>query len=312
MPTPDIPEQIGEPLAGGPGVTASGPIPPGPLTGLSAASSDLVQQAEQTGLSVQAKGPLGVAVFGATSDNQVSATLAAYTGAAGTGVHGNVGQGSGNPAATPTTGVWGDCQNGNGVYGSSAAWNGVEGDSWSAEHAGVAGQNHSGGPAIWGSSTGNAGQFEGNVLVTGTVTVGGDVVLQNADCAEDFDVADSGMTAGTVVVMTGEGLRACASEYATAVVGVISGAGSLRPAITLDRRPSSVPRMPVALMGKVYCKADATSSPISVGDLLTTSSTPGHAMRAGEPGRAFGSVIGKALGGLAQGRGLIPVLVGLR
>jgi hypothetical protein len=313
MSTPEIPNQADETVIAGAEPNKTGPSTSSQPVMLGADTQTVVQQTEQNGFTVQAKGPLGVAVFGATSDNQISATLAAYTGEAGTGVRGSVGPGSGNPAATPTTGVWGDCQNGNGVYGSSATWNGVEGDSWAPAHAGVAGQNHSGGPGVWGSSTGNAGQFEGNVLVTGTVTVGGDVVLQNADCAEDFDVADCGITPGTVVIMTGEGsLRACDSEYATAVVGVISGAGSLRPAITLDRRSSSTPRMPVALMGKVYCKVDATPSPISVGDLLTTSNTPGHAMRVTDTGRAFGSVIGKALGGLAQGKGMIPVLVGLQ
>ena len=70
--------------------------------------------------------------------------------------------------------------------------------------------------------------------------------------------------------------------------------------------------MPVALMGKVYCKVDATSSPIQVGDLLTTSKTQGHAMRASDPGRAFGSIVGKALSGLAEGLGMIPVLVSLQ
>jgi hypothetical protein len=288
-----------------------------------------ILQAEQTGFSVQAKGPEGVAVYAATSDNQISATLGAFTGANGTGVHGIAGAGSGHPSATPTAGVWGECDTGDGVYGASASWNGVEGDSWSSAHAGVAGQNNAGGPGVWGSSTGNAGQFEGNVLatgtitgnagqfegnvqVTGTITVGGDIVLQNADCAEDFDV-ESDVRPGTVVVMDESGnVRACDSEYATTVVGVVSGAGGLRPGITLDKRESATPRTPVALMGKVYCKADATPSPIHVGDLLTTSRTHGHAMKASDPSRAFGSVIGKALGSLTAGQGLIPVLVALQ
>lgn len=291
---------------GEPNVTHLIPDPANP-------ENSIIQQTEQTGLTIQAKGPAGVAVFAATSDNKNSATLGAYTGAAGTGVHGTAGDGSGHPAPTPTVGVWGDCDTGNGVYGASAGWNGVEGDSWSPAHAGVAGQNNAGGPGVWGYSTGNAGQFEGNVAVSGTVTVGGDVVLQNADCAEDFDVTDRDLAAGTVVVMSEDGtVRACDSEYATTVVGIISGAGDLRPGITLDRRPSPTPRMAVALMGKAYCKVDATFSPVSMGDLLTTSKTEGHAMRVSDPGRAFGSVVGKALGDLAQGRGMIPVLVALQ
>jgi hypothetical protein len=50
---------------------------------------------------------------------------------------------------------------------------------------------------------------------------------------------------------------------------------------------------------------------IEVGDLLTTSPTPGHAMKATDPSRAFGAVLGKALKPWAAGRGLIPILVAL-
>jgi hypothetical protein len=65
-------------------------------------------------------------------------------------------------------------------------------------------------------------------------------------------------------------------------------------------------------MGKVYCKVDARYSPIEVGDLLTTSPTMGHAMKAEDPLKAFGSVIGKALRPLQEGLGLVPVLVALQ
>ena len=43
------------------------------------------------------------------------------------------------------------------------------------------------------------------------------------------------------------------------------------------------------LSGKVWRKVDADFSPVAVGDMLTTSSTPGHAMRANDPARAFGA-----------------------
>jgi len=55
-------------------------------------------------------------------------------------------------------------------------------------------------------------------------------------------------------------------------------------------------RKPVALFGKVYCKVDANLGAIEVGDLLTTSPTRGHAMKAQDPAqdplRAFGAAIG--------------------
>ena len=70
--------------------------------------------------------------------------------------------------------------------------------------------------------------------------------------------------------------------------------------------------MPIALMGKVYCKVDAQYAPIDVGDPLTTSASPGHAMKALDPNRSFGAVIGKALAPAAEGQSLIPILVSLQ
>ena len=65
-------------------------------------------------------------------------------------------------------------------------------------------------------------------------------------------------------------------------------------------------------MGKVYCKVDADASAIETGDMLTTSNIPGYAMKALDPIKAFGAVIGKALGSLDCGKGLIPILVVLQ
>ena len=77
----------------------------------------------------------------------------------------------------------------------------------------------------------------------------------------------------------------------------------------LDSGGDRTYRTAVALMGKVYCKVDAGYSPIDVGDLLTTSPTPGHAMKAVDPARAFGAVIGKALRPMVAGQGLLPILI---
>ncbi len=66
----------------------------------------------------------------------------------------------------------------------------------------------------------------------------------------------------------------------------------------------------VALAGTVRVKADAGYGAIKAGDLLASSPTPGHAMRAGSP--EPGTVLGKALEGLEAGTGLIRMLVMLR
>ena len=141
----------------------------------------------------------------------------------------------------------------------------------------------------------------------------GDIILRNADCAEEFDLAADGAVPGTVVVIGEDGrLHPSTTAYDRRVAGVISGAGAYRPGIVLDRNPSTSPRGAVALIGKVFCKVDAAYGAIEVGDLLTTSPTPGHAMRAGDAARAFGAVIGKALGSHESGPGLVPVLVAMQ
>jgi hypothetical protein len=142
----------------------------------------------------------------------------------------------------------------------------------------------------------------------------GDIILQNADCAEDFDVTShERIEPGTVLVIEqDDGLRQSTEAYDKRVAGVVSGAGDYKPGIVLDKKPSRGNRLPVALMGKVYCKVDAQYSAIETGDLLTTSPTPGHAMKASDPLKAFGAVIGKALRPLREGTSLIPVLVALQ
>ncbi len=143
---------------------------------------------------------------------------------------------------------------------------------------------------------------------------GGDVILANADCAEDFDIANAEVVEpGTVMVLTdSEVLEPSQCAYDRRVAGVISGAGDYKPGIVLDKQESRPNRKPIALLGKVYCKVDANYGPIKIGDLLTTSPTPGHAMRATDQNRAFGAVIGKALRPLATGQDLIPILIALQ
>jgi hypothetical protein len=142
----------------------------------------------------------------------------------------------------------------------------------------------------------------------------GNVNLLGADCAEDFTVRDAAtIEPGSVLVIDDGGvLRESTEAYDRRVAGVVSGAGSFEPGIVLDKQRGLADRWPVALIGKAWCKVDADFGAIAIGDLLTTAATPGHAMRAADPGRAFGAVIGKALAPLARGRGLIPILVALQ
>jgi hypothetical protein len=147
---------------------------------------------------------------------------------------------------------------------------------------------------------------------------GGDAVCKGdirlADCAEEFNVAAAETAdAGTVMVLSEDEIL-CPSNlaYDKRVIGIISGAGNYRPGLILDKDKAGPNRKAIGILGKVFCKVDADYDPISAGDLLTTSDTLGHAMKATDPNKAFGAVLGKALRAFPKGRGLIPVLIALQ
>ena len=142
----------------------------------------------------------------------------------------------------------------------------------------------------------------------------GDIILEQADCAEDFDIVCTEIARpGAVMVLDANGtLEPCSKAYDTRVVGVVSGAGDYRPGIVLDKRVDSANRLPIALIGKVFCQVSAEFGSVEIGDLLVTSSIPGFAMKANDQNAAFGAVIGKALKPLKTGQGLVPVLVSLQ
>jgi hypothetical protein len=153
------------------------------------------------------------------------------------------------------------------------------------------------------------------------LTVVGDVFANkfvspfgSADCAEEFPNSDSDLVdPGTVMIIDDSGgLRASEIAYDKRVAGVVSGAEELKPGIILDKHESGVGRIAIGLMGKVYCKVDADYAPVDSGDLLTTSTTRGHAMKAMDPAKAFGTVLGKALSSLQKGKGTLPILIALQ
>ena len=237
------------------------------------------------------------------------------------GVHGQT-------SASVHSGVWGEnTDTGFGVAGTSSGGegvlgiggtNGVHGQSGADGHSGVWGENTGGGVGVAGTSVNGfgvfgkarvAGRFEGDVEVTG------DIRLLNAgDCAEEFEIAEpDDIEPGTVMVIHESGaLLKSRQAYDTRVAGIVSGAGGYRPGIVLNARRTDRSKVAIALVGRVFCKADASFGPIAVGDLLTTSPTVGCSMKAADPLKAFGAIVGKALGRLDEGQSLIPVLVALQ
>jgi hypothetical protein len=127
----------------------------------------------------------------------------------------------------------------------------------------------------------------------------------HSDLAEHID-AGSAVEPGDVVVIDpdhDERVIRSTKPYDTAVAGIISS----DPALVIGKSDTETP---LALAGRVPCKVSAENGPIRRGDLLTTSGTPGHAMKATDP--KLGTILGKAMGELESGTGLIPVLIVLQ
>lgn len=101
--------------------------------------------------------------------------------------------------------------------------------------------------------------------------------------------------------------------YDKTVAGIVSGAGDVQPGMLMGQAGTLASgQHPVALTGRVYCRVDAQYGAIQPGDLLTTSPTAGHAMKATDSGKAQGAILGKAMTSLETGMGLVLVLVSLQ
>jgi hypothetical protein len=171
---------------------------------------------------------------------------------------------------------------------------------------------------IYNRNTQKAGlQIDGNLLVS----VKALQITGGADLAENFDVRADQTTAtkiqpGMVVTIdpaTPGKLSLSRRAYDRRVAGIISGAGDVKPGMMMGQTGTLADgQHPVALTGRVYVWADATRGAIKPGDLLTTSATPGHAMKVSHSARAQGAILGKAMTALKSGKGLVLVLVTLQ
>jgi hypothetical protein len=185
------------------------------------------------------------------------------------------------------------------------------------------------GDGVYGSTTnGYAGRFNGDVAVhSGDLTVSNGRIVTpvieitgGSDLSERFEIGagaresapEPGMLVSIDPERPGE-LVVSSSAYDKRVAGVISGAGGVATGMLMGQEGTRADgEHPVALTGRVYCWADASYGAIGPGDMLTTSEVSGHAMKASDPARSHGTIIGKAMSSLAEGRGLVLVLVNLQ
>ncbi len=200
---------------------------------------------------------------------------------------------------------------GRGIYGSSSGTTGYGGYFSATGDLGT---------GIYAEGTGMGGTsyaavFKGNIKILSPNT--GEPIMElgeGLDYAEGFDVSDEELiTAGTVLVIDPETpgkLKMCDEDYDLKVAGVVAGAKGLGSGVRLGADQFD---HDVALAGRVYCNVEAGSLGIKPGDQLTTSSTPGYAMKADDHGRSRGAILGKAMEPLAAGEsGQILILVTLQ
>jgi len=152
---------------------------------------------------------------------------------------------------------------------------------------------------------------------TGKGFFNGGTQTGGADVAEAFEVEGMIMEyePGDVLVISTESDRTMEKSnapYSTFVAGV----HATKPGVLLTERDvedSHEDTVPLGVVGVIPTKVCGENGAIRRGDLLVTSSTPGHAMRGTERERMLGAVLGKALENFdGKGTGVIKVLVNVK
>jgi hypothetical protein len=100
--------------------------------------------------------------------------------------------------------------------------------------------------------------------------------------------------------------------YSTLVAGIYSTKPGFVGRLHPEDAKTGKTEVPMAMVGRVPTKVSAENGPIKVGDLLVASSKLGYAMKGTNRTQMLGAVIGKALGSLDSGTGVIEVLVTLQ
>jgi hypothetical protein len=157
------------------------------------------------------------------------------------------------------------------------------------------------------NSDGQDVQFR--VTTSGTVQSDGAYTTPAADFAEMLP-AEAGVEPADVLVIGADGrLTRSTSPYQITIVGVYSTEPGFIGGHEMDG--TAADEVPLAIIGVVPVKVSAENGAIQPGDLLVASATPAHAMRAGV-NPPIGTVLGKALGSLSEGTGVIQMLVMLQ
>lgn len=146
----------------------------------------------------------------------------------------------------------------------------------------------------------------GNVRGDGTFYAS-EFLTGSADVAEWVTVSEP-VEAGDVLELHPNAFATYRlSQYACSTL--LAGVVSTKPGFTLGEAGASDRQACLALCGIVPVKVTNEGGPIAVGDLLVTSSTPGHAMRWASQEPCPCALVGKALEPMADEIGIILILL---
>ena len=124
----------------------------------------------------------------------------------------------------------------------------------------------------------------------------GNTTVQSADLAENY-ISSQTLTPGDIVMPAGDGNNQAIGKTTQAYQSQTIGIVSTKPGVTLNsdaQTDEAHPYLyPVALQGRVSLKVSTINGDIASGDLLTTSSIAGVAMKATKRG----TIVAKALEG---------------
>ena len=160
-------------------------------------------------------------------------------------------------------------------------------------------------------------EIDGSYSNKGRITTNELQITGGSDLSEFFNLSDYNAIEKGMVVSIDENnpghLKISQTAYDKKVAGIVSGANNIEPGLIMSQKGTIADgEHLIALSGRVYCKTDATKSPVEIGDMLTSSDLPGFAMKATDKEKASGAIIGKAMTSLKSGKGLVLVLVSLQ
>lgn len=138
--------------------------------------------------------------------------------------------------------------------------------------------------------------------------------LTGADVAEAYYTKDKSIMPGTVVAVDGSidaGVQKTSGAYDGRALGIVSTEPGMVLGDPHATNPNNNKMVLLALNGRVPVRVSMENGPIEAGDYLTTSSTPGVAMKATRPGQMIGKAMSAFSSSNPNAEGMVTAFTNL-